>query len=325
LLSIVLREKETAEKKYFESLIESATTAAFTEPQATKHCSANRLFDLSPIEAVLRKHLKKTLVAYEEYLVKLKQDCIRSQEECCLEERKRNQSLGVEAETKVDYEHQKELIRQQFDSCATMLAESYDQYLSEQLVPPSLVPVNVSMTMAGRGTTFHLIKVLPSDSTVELRETLTSLLESRGEKVISVEQAQFVLIGPFAKERGVNIQQWDETMQRKYEGCEDVLLLPDGCRPILQHGMKPGSQLCVVGTVILESDLPKVCFATTFQKNSGQKINYFKCNDCGFGWICQPCQESCHKGHNTVIFIPGHIPTWACCYCPKKKKCQIQA
>jgi hypothetical protein len=195
LLSIVLREKETAEKKYFESLIESATTAAFTEPQATKHCSANRLFDLSPIEAVLRKHLKKTLVAYEEYLVKLKQDCIRSQEECCLEERKRNQSLGVEAETKVDYEHQKELIRQQFDSCATMLAESYDQYLSEQLVPPSLVPVNVSMTMAGRGTTFHLIKVLPSDSTVELRETLTSLLESRGEKVISVEQAQFVLIG----------------------------------------------------------------------------------------------------------------------------------
>ncbi|XP_062516922.1 E3 ubiquitin-protein ligase TRIM38-like isoform X2 [Corticium candelabrum] len=328
LLEIISREKEAAEKKYFESLIESASANAFMESQSTgsRPVAKNKSFDLSPIETVLRKHLKETLVAYEEYLVKLQKECICSQEQCSIEERKKAHFLEEgkreqdRKSSEEEFQLQKEKIQQRFESCATMLAESYDRYLSEQLIAPSLIPVDVSMTLAGRDITFHIVKVTPTDSTVELRATLKSLLESRGEKVISIDEVEFVLISPFAKERGVNIQMWDDTMAEKFEGREDILLLVEGSRPILQHGMKPGSELCAVGQIVLESDLPKVCFATTFQKDVEQIVDYFMCKDCRLKWICKPCRDSCHKGHTTVMYIAGHVAKWACCYCPKNQK-----
>lgn len=84
---IVLREKESAEKKYFETLIESgisyarnisivnvlirghglATTAAFAESKTEGRSGANRAFDLSPIETVLRSMIVLCLLTDQEF------------------------------------------------------------------------------------------------------------------------------------------------------------------------------------------------------------------------------------------------------------------
>jgi hypothetical protein len=39
--------------------------------------------------------------------------------------------------------------------------------------------------------------------------------------------------------------------------------------------------------------------------------------------VCEACAKECHKGHTVVNYMPNHKPTWACCYCPKNRKCQI--
>ena len=45
---------------------------------------------------------------------------------------------------------------------------------------------------------------------------------------------------------------------------------------------KPGSEIAVYGTVKCESDLPKHCFATTFESGQSNRVDYFTCKDCSF-------------------------------------------
>lgn len=91
------------------------------------------------------------------------------------------------------------------------------------------------------------------------------------------------------------------------------------------------------------------CFTLRFQKGGNQVENYFVCKDCKITWVrvvrvvrvpaaakvvltllhnrrtqvCEACAKECHKGHTVVNYMPSHKPTWACCYCPKNRKCQI--
>jgi hypothetical protein len=98
------------------------------------------------------------------------------------------------------------------------------------------------------------------------------------------------------------------------------------------------------------------CFTLRFQKGGNQVENYFVCKDCKITWVrvcfsfliivslppishscmcspspvwcvyaqvCEACAKECHKGHTVVNYMPNHKPTWACCYCPKNRKCQI--
>lgn len=39
--------------------------------------------------------------------------------------------------------------------------------------------------------------------------------------------------------------------------------------------------------------------------------------------VCEACAKECHKGHNVINYMPNHKPSWACCYCPKNRKCTI--
>ena len=44
----------------------------------------------------------------------------------------------------------------------------------------------------------------------------------------------------------------EELLSDTVERSEDIRLLPQGCHPVLEFGMKPGSEVVIVGSVKLE-------------------------------------------------------------------------
>jgi len=78
--------------------------------------------------------------------------------------------------------------------------------------------------------------------------------------------------------------------------------------------------LVLEGNFAVKSDA-QMCFSLEFVKGADppQKCDYYQCKTCAIKWICGRCASSCHAGHDVVPFQMGHTPTWACCYCAKKK------
>ncbi|XP_065836834.1 uncharacterized protein [Oscarella lobularis] len=317
LLGVVMKEREKAEKVYFDNLFEKATSDALSSPDDSK-TTDDSVLNLTSMENILRKHLRKSLTVYREYLLKFQTECCRKMDYLSHKNR-------AAADLDKDVEEKMKLLQERFESCSAMLADSYDKYLGENLKPPSLVPLQVSMTIASKDISMANVQVKPSDSTKELREILQLALESRGEKVVSVDNADFVLIGPLAKAAGVVIPEWNSEIANEMKDHEDVVFLEAGCYPLLQYKMRPGSELCVVGEVVMESDLPKQCFVVSFRKNTDQTMDYYKCRTCGINWICKNCSLVCHKDHLVSPYMAEHVPTWACCYCSKKKLVRKEA
>jgi hypothetical protein len=111
----------------------------------------------------------------------------------------------------------------------------------------------------------------------------------------------------------------------------------------------PGNEIHVFCHLKRRSDAPLRCFRYTFPSSSNDKdesknfnsgkqgvnndanadecstTDYFKCIDCGCNWICKNCATSCHIGHKLELFMKSHKPTYACCFCFKKKNvCKLK-
>ncbi len=101
------------------------------------------------------------------------------------------------------------------------------------------------------------------------------------------------------------------------------------------------------------------CFIASFRKEEEQRVDYFSCSQCAlncqlrrargahsrkqplcmhdrshthtfrhvFCWcsgICKNCASCCHVGHPLQPFMLAHKPTYAACYCNKKRQCMIK-
>jgi len=93
---------------------------------------------------------------------------------------------------------------------------------------------------------------------------------------------------------------------------------------ITLHEMKvdPGSDVVLCGAVRLAKDAVAVCFSVTYE--AGAEVDYLHCKTCKLNWICAPCADACHSGHTLLPFRKAHKPSYAYCYCVKKKLCRIQ-
>eukprot|EP00500_Bicosoecida_sp_ms1_P013686 CAMPEP_0203826486 /NCGR_PEP_ID=MMETSP0115-20131106/56735_1 /ASSEMBLY_ACC=CAM_ASM_000227 /TAXON_ID=33651 /ORGANISM="Bicosoecid sp, Strain ms1" /LENGTH=121 /DNA_ID=CAMNT_0050735533 /DNA_START=14 /DNA_END=376 /DNA_ORIENTATION=- len=106
-------------------------------------------------------------------------------------------------------------------------------------------------------------------------------------------------------------------------GADDVLWFSQAGKTLYQHAasgrLPPRCEIVLQGAVVLASDKPALCFASTFVKGAGHVQDYFSCKTCRFNWICEACSASCHAGHEVVPYIQAHKPSYGCCYCKKKK------
>jgi len=79
-------------------------------------------------------------------------------------------------------------------------------------------------------------------------------------------------------------------------------------------------ELALEGNFAVKSDA-QMCFSLEFVKGAepAQQCDYYQCKTCAIKWVCSRCASTCHAGHEVVPFQMDHTPTWACCYCAKKK------
>ena len=74
----------------------------------------------------------------------------------------------------------------------------------------------------------------------------------------------------------------------------------------------------------MKSDQPPECMTCTYSKEADTVYDYYRCNSCAINWVCEACSNSCHKDCDKSVHMLQHRPTYACCYCVKKNKCQIR-
>lgn len=175
--------------------------------------------------------------------------------------------------------------------------------------------MKVSINVLDKSIHLSDLLLAPADVAVtRIKLAVEEAMKAKGNPVVSWgDDIHFILFGPFAKSNPFEKQQMIREIL--YNGLEypDVHVLSPDCRPVLQLGMKPNSEIVIHGSLRCESDLPKRCFVQTFKKDKKDTMDYFYCKQCSFKWICRPCMDVCHKGHDVVPYIMNHVPEWACC------------
>lgn len=322
MLAIVQQEKEEAAKKYFSKLVSgSASAGQQSDVLRSSRERAAAMGELSPVEEVFQKHMQRSLASYELYYQELKakfekaQASVRSKFAAqCLDSEKEIEAVYGKGTDKAKAERERALrglteeceekirvLRQSLDDCVGSLVKAYDGFLKERAVEPRLAGLSVNVLVPSRGIRWERIQLRPTDAPNELFNLLEERLKAMGTPMLDLSpDACFVLRTPLGEE----------------------IVLKDRNKPLLQYDAPPGCDVELRGQIKMQGDTHE-CFTLRFQKGGNQVENYFVCKDCKITWVCEACAKECHKGHTVVNYMPNHKPTWACCYCPKNRKCQI--
>ncbi|XP_056023019.1 E3 ubiquitin-protein ligase TRIM38-like [Ostrea edulis] len=324
LIATINTEKQKEEEKYFETLINSVSHNETSDVQ------------LSPVEKVLQNHLKRSLAAHEKYLQNLRdqfhkkitsldRECTKAISELQMHSLSQQEVTQQTSDLNNTLSRRKEALQEELNICAKLIADAFDKHLESHIPRLDVLPVKVSINILDKNIQLSDLMMSPADVAVSrIKTAVEEAMKAKGNPLVAWEDdVQFVLFGPFVKCSPCEMQQMIREIL--YNGLEypDIHVLANDCRPVLQLGMKPNSVIVIYGTLRCESDLPKRCFVKNFRKEEGQTMDYFQCKQCSFKWICRSCMEVCHRGHDVVPYIMNHVPEWACCYCPRKKKCVL--
>ena len=197
-------------------------------------------------------------------------------------------------------------VRDSYDKSMSALLEAYDQHMGKAAPSMAALPVAVTVIVESSKTVVENVNIKPTDTPREVRAAVIERLAALGNPVVAhSERCLFRL-------------------QRACDVSSQLQIL-DEMTPLGMLKIEPASRLFWTGDVKLKSDVPALCFSVTFQKDAKQSVDYFACKQCAINWICASCAKHCHVGHEVKMYLKAHVPTWACCYCAKKTKCQLLA
>ncbi|XP_041371626.1 uncharacterized protein LOC121385151 [Gigantopelta aegis] len=323
LIAVVNFEKEKAEDKYFETLINTASDESEF---------SNRKY--SPVEQVLKKHLKQSLAAHENYFLGLKNDFAKRKHFWEQQLQRSLDTLQLEGLPPADISEKSDALEKSFqekcatlseelDRCNAFVADAYDRYLQSHIPSLEILPVSVSVLIVEKNIRIPDLIFQPVDCLNVIQGAVERTLQERGDPVLRWDYSgRIILVGPLSRCNQTELA-------AVLSGPIDPDMYPDvhqvtwQTKPIIQFGMKPGTEIVLIQCLKCESDMPKVCFVEQYKTQGSHPVDYFSCTQCGFNWICRSCIQICHQGHDTKPYVMNHKPTWACCYCPKKKKCHL--
>jgi len=336
LISIIIEEKEKASKEYFEKLIKngglSKSREMVVDSQNNNAPPKPKASALSPIESVFHQNLKKSLSTYEEFYQEITKKFEQTKVEITSSYSKKAAEMTdkFNAEMKVnpspllkdtldkqiamctaECEHKLKEVTDSYNESTKLLLEAYETYLRDVIPPPNFLPVTISITVPSKGFTLKKHVVKTTDSAADIKAFLLLKFKESNNPIVEFTADNYFIIknqfavAPIGKQENNDI------------------IVKDEHKPLLQYNLQNGCELQLHGILQQLSDVPKKCFSVTFEKGKENVMDYFTCKDCKFNWICKPCVDHCHKGHNVSLYIEKHHPTWACCYCSKNKKCSL--
>jgi len=299
VITILIAEKDKASKEYFDALISGGGIIE----------SNNQKVTLSPIETALLGHMQKHIRYYQDYQTKLeahiktrKQQIKEKYMGLLKEQTKKEQKRRLKTEREEKYS-ELTIIREQ---SAELIQKTLDKYLKEFTVPSLIFPVIVHLFIPHKSEHIKYIQINPIDTSTTLKSEISKHMESKGDPILSFEKVNiFVLV--------------------QNDNDPGIPITDDSIRIIETYNPSPGSIFVLQGHLKCAKDAPKKCYKLvhpTLEKVV--PIDYFTCRTCTLNWICTTCVECCHKGHDVQSFHLNHLPTWACCYC-QKKKCTLIA
>jgi len=325
LIEIITKEKAIASKAYFDRLLRKPDLRQTGEIEKSAAPT-----EFSPIEQLFHKHMKRSLVSYEDYYQEIagkfqaQCDAVHADSTQKLTSRsdklakqKRRIARGASSKTleqvqtrydskskqiQEDCSRRLALLEESFTESVRLLCDVYDEYMQNLVPAKEFLPVVISVIVQPKGTLLRNVTVSRTDALEDLRPVIERRLAELGDPISNWGASPvFSLSDPLSGGEEVRVQ--DEKL------------------PLVQYGAQQGSQLTITGGIVLTSEKPKTCFTATYKK--GNTTNYYTCKDCNINWVCEDCATECHKGHTIVDYLKQHTPTWNCCYCVKRKKCTL--
>lgn len=323
LLALLLRQKDEASKRYFERLVNNSHARAgagahddadaddLTASQQARAIERHEM--LSPVESLFHQHMKQSLGVFESFLTDVNARCAAA----AADTKQRYVAKMEDARKSVRdpaalNERIASLVARCDSACAKiergrvesqrLVLEQFSEHLQRCGTAPERLPCAVRIRLADWSAADALRATLkPADRAgPSIRAAFETRQRERGDPVVSWgEDVTFEML---------------TITGRKVALDDDVAL---GAR-----GLESDAEIVIRGAVVLESNKPHLCFATTFK--DGDAMDYKQCQECRLNWICASCAEVCHKGHTLTSFLEQHKPTWGCCYCKKKgKNCKL--
>ncbi|XP_050400747.2 tripartite motif-containing protein 5 [Patella vulgata] len=325
LIECIVKEKARLQEAYFQKVCSSASNNEACD-------GSNPITDSSCIENVLKKHLQKSLIEHGSYFQSLKTEFDLKKKSYEAKIRTSKDELMSKHACQSDLKEiiaklEKNVVelQKEFENCQKLVAEAYDRYLTEHIPNLHILPISVSIYIIDKDLRLPDVILKPDSRLNEVQGVIKKiLLERHHDEITEWTDEPVYIFSPLAK-RSLGSVEYKKIIEEMKCGKEitGVSITSWTDRPVLTCQMKPGSEIVLYNCMKLDSDYP-VCYIHKHQPGSSNTVDYYKCQDCGFNWICKSCIKFCHKGHATSVHVLQNKPTWACCYCPKKKKCLME-
>ncbi|EFA83848.1 hypothetical protein PPL_02918 [Heterostelium album PN500] len=300
IISIIEFEKEESSKRYFNNLIYNNNQ----QQQVVQQSNAKKPI-LHPVQELFSKYLKTSLLAYEDFYNQLAQKLEENKkilEKERLESIKKYENQVVMLDqVKEEFAYKQDKLVKSHQNTLDLFLKSFEDHLKKTAVAPNFVNIQVSIVISSKNITFEHISLKPSTTIIDIKQLIIDRFNQKGGEsafIKYMDDARLVAQLPIAS------------------GGKEIALDED-IKPLSLYEIVHGSKIILKGDIQLYEDLPKQCFAATYKP--GDTMDYFKCLDCNYSWICKQCSNHCHKGHKTIPYLVNHKASFACCYDTKNK------
>lgn len=282
---------------------------------------------LSPIESVLVNRMREAFLGYQAYYAReraaheaevasllLQLTAERANEgsstvQPAEEHTKQVQALEIAIDTS----------KKRFQTCMDALLKDFDSHAAAVAPPPSLLPSTVTVIVASRGVRFDT-QLLPTHFPENVYGKVRAYFAAAGDEVKGFGPGTRLFLQALSVTATTitnNHSGYQPQTHAITSATETVFSQSPGGR------IGAGWALVVDGAVFLASEEIKPCFAQEYGqpgRDPEELVDYFTCGQCQLNWVCASCAAHCHRNCLDVRpFSLNHKPTWACCYCSKKK------
>lgn len=223
--------------------------------------------------------------------------------------------------------------------------EQYDAHMKKILPKPELLPVRIDLVIERLPTGLNanpsnidlpnIFQVKPFENVASLVDSVKQFYEKKQETITTFEVESITIQGPFFnREEDQKMQEEEEgqivdASARKVGSSGTITVAQDQLeeRSFNELGVTvQSSKVFIRAKIEFKSEEPLDCITCTYSKDdpANTHYDYYSCKTCNINWICVNCSIGCHGGHETLPHVMNHRPTYACCYCMKKKVCKIK-
>ena len=249
-------------------------------------------------------------------------------------------------------------IDSEFERSRKLVLDSFAEYMASVAPSPFLLPVSVSIRVHARTKcAWDDVSLKATDALRRVVDFVEEQMEAAGDPVdsylkdegesglkIGVVRPMMTDVVSSGDAKSVVEESKVEEEEEVAGKVEEMEVVTDLDQCVQDLALRPGATLILLTPFILKSEVPRPCFTYDFEKGKGQKTDYYKCDTCSIKClvfflfhffvdffcavvivgVCQACSVQCHAGHALSLFMKDHTPSYACCYCVKKKKCVIE-